>query len=83
MLNNIDDLALRQTGGAQQHINKNDVETFEVVVPNNIEEFDNKVSKIFEKISINCFQNKTLEQLRDTLLPKLMNGEIDLDSIEI
>lgn len=83
MLNNIDDLALRQTGGAQQHINKNDVETFEVVVPNNIEEFDNKVSKIFEKISINCFQNKTLEQLRDILLPKLMNGEIDLDNIEI
>lgn len=83
MLNNIDDLALRQTGGAQQHINKNDVETFEVVVPNNIEEFDNKVSKIFEKISIICFQNKTLEQLRDTLLPKLMNGEIDLDNIEI
>ena len=24
-----------------------------------------------------------LEQLRDTLLPKLMNGEIDLDNIEI
>ena len=28
-------------------------------------------------------QNKKLEQLRDTLLPKLMNGEIDLDKIEI
>ena len=28
-------------------------------------------------------QNKTLEQIRDTLLPKLMNGEIDLDKIEI
>lgn len=83
MLNNIDDLALRQTGGAQQHINKNDVETFEVVVPNNIEKFDNKVIQIFKKISMNCFQNRTLEQLRDTLLPKLMSGEIDLDNIEI
>ena len=28
-------------------------------------------------------ENKILEQLRDTLLPKLMNGEIDLDKIEI
>ena len=28
-------------------------------------------------------ENRYLEQLRDTLLPKLMNGEIDLDSIEI
>ena len=27
--------------------------------------------------------NNTLAQLRDTLLPKLMNGEIDLDKIEI
>ena len=28
-------------------------------------------------------ENKKLQQLRDTLLPKLMNGEIDLDNIEI
>ena len=28
-------------------------------------------------------ENEQLEQLRDTLLPKLMNGEIDLDKIEI
>ena len=28
-------------------------------------------------------ENRKLEQLRDTLLPKLMNGEIDLDKIEI
>ena len=27
--------------------------------------------------------NKRLEELRDTLLPKLMNGEIDLDKIEL
>ena len=32
---------------------------------------------------MNVDQNETLEQLRDTLLPKLMNGEIDLDKIEI
>ena len=35
------------------------------------------------KIYNNQIQNKKLEQLRDTLLPKLMNGEIDLDNIEI
>ena len=29
------------------------------------------------------FINKNLEQLRDTLLPKLMNGEINLDNVEI
>ena len=35
------------------------------------------------KISSNSNENIKLEQLRDTLLPKLMNGEIDLDNIEI
>lgn len=34
-------------------------------------------------IQKNQEQNETLEQLRDTLLPKLMNGEIDLNNIEI
>ena len=38
---------------------------------------------LVDKISITCFENKRLEQLRDTLLPKLMNGEMDLDNIEI
>ena len=38
---------------------------------------------LFEKIKLNEEQNMTLRQLRDTLLPKLMNGEIDLDKIEI
>ncbi len=36
-----------------------------------------------DKISTNLIENEKLEQLRDTLLPKLMNGEIDLDNIEI
>lgn len=38
---------------------------------------------LLNKILANNEMNKILEQLRDTLLPKLMNGEIDLDKIEI
>lgn len=85
ILNNIDDLVLKQTGGAQQHINKTDVETHKLVIPNDelLKEFDKNVSPLFDQIAINCFENKKLEQLRVTLLPKLMNGEIDLDNIEI
>ena len=85
ILNSINDLILKQTGGAQQHINKNDVETHEILVPNKelISKFDETVKPLFEQISINCFENQRLEKLRDTLLPKLMNGEIDLDKIEI
>ena len=36
-----------------------------------------------EKIAINSLENKKLAELRDTLLPKLMNGEINLDNIEV
>lgn len=40
-------------------------------------------NSIMNKISNNSNENIKLEQLLDTLLPKLMNGEIDLDKIEI
>lgn len=85
IFNTINDLILKQTGGAQQHINKNDVETHEIIIPNDklLKEFYERTRLMFDKISITCFENKRLEQLRDTLLPKLMNGEIDLDNIEI
>ena len=46
-------------------------------------EFEKNIKPLRDKIYQNELQNKTLEQLRDTLLPKLMNGEIDLDKIEI
>ena len=46
-------------------------------------EFNNSVSSMFEKIKLNQYENERLSQLRDTLLPKLMNGEIDLDNVEI
>ena len=85
IFNTINDLILKQTGGAQQHINKNDVETHEIIIPNDklLKEFYERTRLMFDKISITCFENKMLEQLRDTLLPKLMNGEINLDNIEI
>ena len=45
--------------------------------------FENNVKPIMEKIALSSLENKRLAELRDTLLPKLMNGEIDLDNIEI
>ena len=40
-------------------------------------------NNIMNKISNNSNENIKLEQLRDTLLPKLMNGEIDLEKINL
>lgn len=72
-------------GSTTYNINKKTFENIEVpYLPQNIvQEFHNTVCKLFDKIKLNQLENKNLEQLRDTLLPKLMNGETDLDKIEI
>ena len=72
-------------GSTTYNINKNTFENIEVpYLPKDILiEFNNSVSSMFEEIKLNQYENERLSQLRDTLLPKLMNGEIDLDNIEI
>ena len=77
------DLLKHQTGGAQQHINKNNVESFNIVCPpdNIIREYNKIVSPLYSHISANCFEIEKLQKLRDTLLPKLMSGEIDVSKI--
>jgi len=76
--NKIEDIIQNETGGAQPHINKNDVNETEIIIPpeNLLKEKNKILNEYFEKISINTFQIRTLTQLRDTLLPKLMSGEV-------
>ncbi|MCU8504659.1 restriction endonuclease subunit S [Vibrio vulnificus] len=44
--------------------------------------FGNTISPWFEKILANNQQQSSLERLRDTLLPKLISGELRLDDVE-
>lgn len=78
--------ALRyKSGTTVLHLNKNCFKEYTIKLPNYNTIKD--LSKVFEgnykKISQIVDENRKLEQLRDTLLPELMNGEIDLDNIEI
>jgi len=43
--------------------------------------FDEVCAPLFRKMETNWQENRRLAQLRDALLPKLMNGEIELDGI--
>ena len=72
-------------GSAQPNVSTADIEniTIQNIEDDDLIKFYEKVSPIYTKIILNCEENLNLEQLRDTLLPKLMNGEIDLDNIEI
>ncbi|MGE6995361.1 restriction endonuclease subunit S [Pseudomonas sp. NPDC047961] len=59
-------------------ISKSDLEAITSSIPttNFIERFENEVKPINDKIIRNCEQIKSLEKLRDTLLPKLIRGEV-------
>lgn len=82
---NIKELLSHQTGGAQQHINKQNVEQIALSLPKAtlIKDYKNIVSPIFELIAKNCFESERLSALRDALLPKLMSGEIDVSKVDI
>ena len=55
----------------------------EVVIPpeNILKEFHERVFPIIEKIRDSYYEVNNLTKLRDTLLPKLMSGEIDVSKI--
>lgn len=82
---NIEKLISHQTGGAQQHINKQNVESLSVIIPPSdiIKCYTNLVKDLYSSISVNCFENEKLVKLRDALLPKLMSGEIDVSNVNI
>ena len=48
-----------------------------------VEKFDAFCQSIFAKVYANGFENEQLALIRDTLLPKLMTGEVDVSEIEI
>lgn len=60
------------------HIKRKDLTSSLVLVPPDSElmEMDNKVSPLIDKIILNNRQIRKLEKLRDTLLPKLISGEV-------
>ena len=74
-----------QTGSAQPHIYPQHIAEMSIGELNiaEVEKYNNLVEPLFKMIGENQKENKKLSQLRDILLPKLMNGEIDLDNIEI
>ncbi len=76
---NVDELKSRAIGSAQQNISQVLIKSLDIAVNDNIGKFHLKVDPMMKKIKANYNQIRTLEKLRDTLLPKLMSGEIRLN----
>jgi type I restriction enzyme S subunit len=76
---------LGQSGSTIVNLNKAQFGLMEALVPSMscMTNFDSIVNPLFEKILLNQRENQLLSALRDTLLPKLMNGEIDVSNVQI
>lgn len=78
-------LHITGTGTTQQQLTVPDFRKTEILVPSQeiVTLFTDTVEPIFEKIWANQSENEKLSSLRDTLLPKLMSGELDVSIIDI
>ena len=65
-------------GSTQPLIRQSDIVDIDIVIPQDdwIEKFEQDVVPLFEKIKSNQHQMQTLAAQRDTLLPRLMSGEV-------
>ena len=67
------------------HIGKKDFDAFEILLPSEdvLNQFDEITTPMVEQIVNNRLENKRLSNLRDTLLPKLMSGELNVSDIDL
>ena len=65
------------------HIGKKDYDAFEITLPDRktLDQFSEITTPMLERIVNNRIENKKLAKLRDTLLPQLMSGEIDVSDV--
>ncbi len=58
---------------------------FEFSLPNadRMKSFESRTGPMFAQVVSNLHENKSLTELRDKLLPRLVSGEIDVSDIEV
>lgn len=73
------------SGSVQKGIRMADLKKYTFKLPNEefMKEFTEKIKTLINKVKNNEEENIYLSQLRDTLIPKLMYGEIDLDKVKL
>lgn len=71
-------------GSALKHLKKKTLKSRNLILPTTtiINDFNKVVIPMFDKINSIYFQNRVLSSLRDTLLPRLMSGELKVQETE-
>ena len=78
-------LGIGATGSATLNVNKGAFSNIEIPWPERsaMDTYVRTVEPLFKAIEANTLESLRLQELRDTLLPKLMSGEIDVSKVEI
>lgn len=73
------------TGAVQPKINQGNLKQIPIINAGEVinTTFSNLIEPIFAKIRLISEENTSLQKTRDTLLPKLLSGEIDVSELEI
>lgn len=71
-------------GSTQKYISLTELRKMPIIIPNavDINKFNDLVNPLFTLIIENVKENKALTAIRDSLLPKLMSGELDVFNLE-
>ena len=79
----VKDIRSRANSGVQVNLSTKGICDTSLILPDRktLDKFNDIAEPMYEQIFRKNEENETLMQIRDTLLPKLMNGEIDLDKI--
>ena len=79
------DLASMNAGSAVPSMTTDILNALELAIPSaeRLAEFESVVAPMYQTMQANNRESAKLAELRDTLLPKLMSGEMDVSSIQI
>lgn len=83
-LQNLDFNSLGSTSSIVTAINSTIIKNLALIIPDDktLKEFQNVIDSIFLKIKNNTATIQTLKQTRDTLLPKLMSGQLRVNAFK-
>lgn len=85
MRNSLKDIENFSNGTIFKNLNQKLLGDLNIAIPNMriINIYNSILINILSEINMNLKENNNLSSLRDTLLPKLMNGEIDVSNIDL
>ena len=74
-----------QTGSAQPHIYPQQIKELPIapIDDESVRKLNEKIAPLYEMVFANKIESKRLADIRETLLPKLMSGEIDVAKVDL